>query len=66
MMPLLQMNRYHLLSTSGARRSERVKKQIMFQMVVDDTQISDAIVERVTGNTARSTSWGISVFQEWC
>ena len=53
-------------STSGVRRSERVKKQTRFQTVVDDTQLSKAILERVPRNTARSTSWGVSVFEEWC
>ena len=54
------------VSTSGVRRSERVKKQTRFQTVVDDTQLSKAILERVPRNTARSTSWDVSVFEEWC
>lgn len=47
------------------RRSERIKRS-RFQTVIDDSQLGKAIVDRIPKNTARSTSWGVSVFLEWC
>ena len=37
-----------------------------FTKRVSDDQVCQAIVERIPKNTAKSTTWGTSVFEAWC
>ena len=37
-----------------------------FKRQVSSEQVSKAIIERVPKNTAKSTSWGVGIFEAWC